>query len=74
MMAPGHYTAGDVNGDGYSDAIVGAHSYDNDQINEGGSRSTTARRLCEYGSQNRCSCRLGIDLGCNVWYYGSVAA
>ena len=28
-------TAGDVNGDGYSDVIFGAHYYDNGQINEG---------------------------------------
>lgn len=27
--------AGDVNGDGYSDVLVGADSYDNDQIDEG---------------------------------------
>jgi FG-GAP repeat protein/VCBS repeat protein/flagellar hook capping protein FlgD len=29
-------TAGDVNGDGYSDVIVGAFLYDNGQLNEGG--------------------------------------
>jgi sulfite reductase alpha subunit-like flavoprotein len=28
-------SAGDVNGDGYSDVIVGAHAYDNGQNNEG---------------------------------------
>src|SRR5439155_970301 len=28
-------TAGDVNGDGYADVIVGAHLYDNGQSNEG---------------------------------------
>jgi hypothetical protein len=49
-------SAGDVNGDGYSDVIVGAHYYDNGQTDEGGAFiyhgsasgiSTTARTTLE---------------------------
>jgi hypothetical protein len=38
-------TAGDVNGDGYADVIVGANGYDNGQTNEG-------RAYAYYGSAN----------------------
>ncbi|MCK6613760.1 MAG: FG-GAP-like repeat-containing protein [Ignavibacteriaceae bacterium] len=37
-------TAGDVNGDGYSDVIIGAHMYDNGQTDEG-------RAFVYYGSK-----------------------
>jgi hypothetical protein len=36
-------TAGDVNGDGYSDVIIGAYYYDNDEVDEG-------RAFVYYGS------------------------
>jgi hypothetical protein len=45
-------TAGDVNGDGYSDVIVGAHLYDNGQTDEG-------RALVYHGSA------LGLSLTAN---------
>ncbi|MBK7434210.1 MAG: FG-GAP repeat protein [Chitinophagaceae bacterium] len=35
--------AGDVNGDGYSDVIIGAHRYDNGQTDEGVHLFTMAR-------------------------------
>jgi hypothetical protein len=40
-------TAGDVNGDGYSDVIVGAHDYDNEQTDEG-------RAFVYYGNGGPC--------------------
>ncbi|GMU94775.1 MAG: hypothetical protein AMXMBFR50_02920 [Ignavibacterium album] len=61
-------TAGDVNGDGYSDVIVGASEYDNGQTDEGrafvyhGSStglSTTANWTAE---SNQASARFGISV------------
>jgi hypothetical protein len=37
-------TAGDVNGDGFSDVIAGAYGYDNGQTNEGRPSSITAQQ------------------------------
>jgi hypothetical protein len=60
--------AGDVNGDGYSDVIVGAFLYDNGQVNEGaafvyhGSAtgvSTTAAAMVE---SNKVGAQLGISV------------
>jgi hypothetical protein len=61
-------SAGDVNGDGYSDVIVGAYLYDNGQSNEGGAFiyhgsasgiSTTASTALEI---NQASARLGFSV------------
>ena len=62
-------TAGDVNGDGYADLVVGAADYDNGQIDEGAAfvyygsasgLSPTANWTAE-GDQN--GARLGISVG-----------
>jgi hypothetical protein len=37
--------AGDVNGDGFSDVVVGAPNFDNSETDEGRAASTTARRM-----------------------------
>ena len=47
-------TAGDVNGDGYSDVIVGAPHYDNGQSNEG-------RAFVYHGSAVRLGLGPGLD-------------
>jgi hypothetical protein len=62
-------TAGDVNGDGYSDVIIGAHDYDNGQTNEGqawvfhGSASGLAGFPSWEFQGNQASARLGYSLG-----------
>ena len=47
-------TAGDVNGDGYADVIVGAHHYDNGQTDEG-------RAFVYHGSAGGLSASAGLD-------------
>ncbi len=63
-------SAGDVNGDGYSDVIVGAHYYDNGETDEGaafvyhGSSagiSTTAAAIVE---SNQASAQMGYSVAC----------
>ena len=45
--------AGDVNGDGYSDVIVGAYAYDNGEANEGARSSISGRRPGLVSSRRR---------------------
>ena len=47
-------TAGDVNGDGYGDVIVGAPRYDNGETNEG-------RAFVYHGSATGLSASPGLD-------------
>jgi hypothetical protein len=60
--------AGDVNGDGYSDVIVGAHLYDNGQTNEGaafvyqGSASGVGFTALAILESNQADARLGYSV------------
>ncbi|MBN1900666.1 FG-GAP repeat protein, partial [Candidatus Sumerlaeota bacterium] len=66
-------TAGDVNGDGYSDVIIGAKNYTNDQAAEGGA-------LVFYGSSAGLGITfdllegnsIGSSFGCSVAFAGDV--
>jgi len=59
-------SAGDVNGDGYSDVIVGAHLYDNGQTDEGrayiyhGSDTGTSATAATILESNQASAQFGI--------------
>jgi len=62
--------AGDVNGDGYSDVVVGAHRYDNAQTDEGrafvyhGSASGLGLAAAWTGESDQASANLGISVAC----------
>ncbi len=61
-------SAGDVNGDGYSDIVVGANSYNNGQTNEGaafvyhGSASGLSTTASTQLEQNQASAEFGISV------------
>ncbi|MEO0123644.1 MAG: FG-GAP-like repeat-containing protein [candidate division WOR-3 bacterium] len=63
-------TAGDVNGDGYSDVIIGAHYYDGGQTNEGrvyvyhGSASGLATSPNWTGQSNQANAHYGTSVAC----------
>jgi hypothetical protein len=62
-------TAGDVNGDGYSDVIVGSHFYDNGQNDEGrafvyhGSAAGLSTSAAWTGESNAGSAHFGVSVG-----------
>ena len=61
-------TAGDVNGDGFSDVIVSAHAYDNGEVNEGrawvymGSAAGLAAAPAWTGESNQAGAQFGISV------------
>jgi hypothetical protein len=62
-------TAGDVNGDGYADVIVGAYLYDNGQVDEGrayvylGSAASLAAAAAWTAESDQAGAYLGISVG-----------
>ncbi|MBK8495807.1 MAG: FG-GAP repeat protein [Chitinophagaceae bacterium] len=52
--------AGDINGDGYSDVIVGAQTYDNTETDEGAAYVYFGS---DTGIQHNCSCHTGKQPG-----------
>jgi hypothetical protein len=61
-------SAGDVNGDGYSDVIVGAHLYDDGQADEGaaflflGSASGVSTSIAWSGQSNQANAQYGVSV------------
>ena len=60
-------TAGDINGDGYSDVIVGAHVYDNSQTDEGGvwayqGSSSGLGNPTWFGESNQADAKFGVSI------------